>query len=143
MTWYRGGWCPYCNVTLREWMNHVSELKELGAQLVAVTPKVPDSSVSNKERLALSFEVLSDPGNRVARDYGLVYRLSDSLMASHNQFFTLSAYNGNDANELPLAATFVIDRNHVIRYSFVDADYKVRADPTEVISALQTQKGAH
>lgn len=141
VTWYRGGWCPYCNTTLRAWMNHVPELTALGVQLVAISPEVPDSSMSTKERLALTFEVLSDPGNRVARNFGLVYKLSDSLMATYNQFFTLSAYNGNDANELPLAATYIIGQNRVIQYAFVDADYKVRAEPSEVIAALHRLRG--
>lgn len=142
LTWYRGGWCPYCNMTLRTWMNHVSELKAQGAQLVAVSPEVADSSMSTKERLALTFEVLSDPGNGVARQFGLVYKVPDSLMASYNRFFDLSAYNGNRDNELPLAATYIIGTDKVIRYAFVDADYKVRAEPADVIIALRRMKGA-
>lgn len=133
LTWYRGGWCPYCNLALSAWTEWLPELEKAGGNLVAISPEVPDSSLSTSDRMGQRFEVLSDQGNRVARQFGIVYKLPDPIIESYNKFFSLSAYNGNEDYELPLAATYVIGSDRVIRYAFLDTDYKRRAEPAEVI----------
>jgi peroxiredoxin len=140
LTWYRGGWCPYCNLTLRALQKELPDFKAAGATLIALTPELPDRSLSTAEKDDLQFEVLSDIGNRVAREYGIVYRLTDGVAKIYDEKFGMAAYNGDASNELPLAATYVIDRDGRIVYAFLDADYRNRAEPSE-ISALLNKIG--
>ena len=114
------------------------EIEALGAKLVAVSPQLPDNSISMAEKLDLTFEVLSDVGNRVAREFGLVFTLPEEMQAIYREFgIDLPAANGDQSFELPMPATFVIDRGGVIRLAFVDIDYTVRLDPEEIIAALK------
>lgn len=137
VVWYRGGWCPYCNMTLHTWVDYVPEVTALGATMLAISPEIPDSSLSTKEKHHIPFAVLSDHGNDVARQFGIVFKLPDDLIEAYSQHFSLAEYNGDESYELPLAATYVIDTDGVIRYAFLDADYKNRAEPSDVIAALK------
>ena len=113
-------------------------IEELGAGLVAVSPQTPDNSVSTAERMKLTFEVLSDVGNRVARQFGIVYVLSEELRPIFAGFgIDIPRANGDYTFELPIPATYVIDRDRKIRMAFVDADYTKRVDPEVVISVLK------
>jgi len=113
-------------------------IKELGASLVAVSPQTPDNSVSTAEKIKLTFEVLSDVGNHVARQFGLVFVLSEELRPIYAGFgIDIPAANGDDTFELPIPATYVIDHDRKIRMAFVDADYTQRVDPEIVLSALK------
>lgn len=138
LIWYRGGWCPYCNLTLAAYQQRLDEIRDLGATLVALTPELPDKSLSTAQKGELEFQVLSDVGNNVARDYGVVFELTEGVKANYEQAFGMSEYNGDDSGELPLAATYVIDRDGQIRWAFLDADYRNRAEPADVISALES-----
>jgi len=140
LMWYRGGWCPYCNITLHHMQNALPEFKKQGANLIALSPEIPDSSITTKEKNELQFELLSDVGNIVARQYKVVYKLTDDVANSYENSFGLSKYNGNNSAELPLAVTYIIDQNKVIRYAFLDADYKKRAEPQEIIEFLNGMK---
>lgn len=140
LTWYRGGWCPYCNITLATLQARLDDFKAEGATLLALTPEVPDSSISTQEKHELEFQVLSDLNNKVARDYGIVFKLNDKVAEYYNNGFGLSEYNGNTSDELPLAATYVIDKNGIIRYAFLNADYTKRAEPDTIIQELKTLK---
>ncbi len=137
LTWYRGGWCPYCNLTLQRLQQELSGFESAGAKMLALTPEVPDSSMTTKEKLNLDFEVLSDIDNEVGKSYGVVYALTDAVAKRYQGGFNLNMYNGNESAELPLAATYVIDQNGVIRYSFLDADYRNRAEPRDIRKALE------
>ncbi len=140
LTWYRGGWCPYCNLTLHRLQEELPNFKAEGASLLALTPELPDKSISTAEKHELQFEVLSDVGNVVARDYGIVFKLTDEVAENYQKNFDLHAYNGDASDELPLAATYVIDTNGVIRYAFLDAEYRNRAEPAEILEALKSLK---
>ena len=112
-------------------------IKELGATLVTVSPQTPDNSLSTAERLELEFEVLSDVGNRVARQFGIVNQLPEDLRSVYAGFgIDLPAANGDQTFELPLPATYVVDQDRKIRMAFVDVDYTKRLDPEEVIAVL-------
>lgn len=137
LTWYRGGWCPYCNLTLNRLQQELPKFKAEGANLVALTPELPDKSLSTREKHGLAFEVLSDIGNKVAREYGIVFKLTTDVAANYQKNFDLHSFNGDESDELPLPATYVIDREGIIRYAFVDADYRKRAEPAEIIEALK------
>ena len=143
VVFYRGGWCPYCNLNLRGFQRRLAEFRELGARVVAISPQLPDNSLSTREKDELEFPVLSDVGNKVARQFGIVFQLSDELVALYRQFgHALEDFNGaTGSRELPVPATFLINGNGVIRLAHVDVDYTRRLDPDDVIEALkETQK---
>ncbi|MEL7534202.1 MAG: peroxiredoxin-like family protein [Bacteroidota bacterium] len=137
LTWYRGGWCPYCNLTLRRLQDELPRFQAAGAKLIALTPELPDKSLSTQEKHELSFEVLSDLHNEVAKAYGVVFSLTPEVAEMYQNAFDLHGYNGDQSNELPLAATYVIDRAGTIRYAFLDAEYRHRAEPDDIIQVLE------
>ena len=143
VTFYRGGWCPYCNLELRAFQQVLPEIKAAGASLVAISPEKPDDTLSTAEKNALSFEVLSDVGQKVGRAFGLVYKFSDELKSAYGGFgLDIPAKNGADEWALPISATYVIDRDGTIIYAYTDADYRDRADPADVLKALKTTAAA-
>ena len=143
LSFYRGGWCPYCNIALQHLQQHLGAFEAQGAKLVTVSPQTPDASLSTAEKNALEFEVLSDAGNRVARDYGLVFTLSENLhgMYGNPDGINLAATNGDGSFELPVAATYVIQQDGTVAYAFADADYTRRAEPSEIVDVLKGLKG--
>ncbi|MFN5943720.1 MAG: YHS domain-containing (seleno)protein [Phycisphaerae bacterium] len=143
VTWYRGAWCPYCNIQLREYQKAMPELTALGANLVAISPQTPDNSLTTQQKNELSFNVLSDKSNAVARQYGIAYTLPPEIAASFKGKLDLVKFNGDESNELPLSATYVIGTDGVIRYAFVDADYRNRAEPADIIAALRALQPAN
>ncbi|GHC55653.1 peroxiredoxin-like family protein [Ulvibacter litoralis] len=140
LTWYRGGWCPYCNITLQYLQQKLPAFKKAGATLIALTPELPDNSLSTSEKNKLEFTVLSDVGNTVGKEYGVVFKLTNEVASIYEAAFGLNEKNGDESNELPLAATYVIDVNGIIQYAFLDADYRERAELTEIIAALKKRK---
>jgi peroxiredoxin len=137
LTWYRGGWCPYCNITLNRLQAELPYFKVEGAKLLALTPELPDKSMTTKEKNKLEFEVLSDVGNKA---YGVVYKRTKELAESYQDGFDLHRYNGDSSDQLPLAATYIIDQKGVIIYAFLDAEYRNRAEPSEMIKVLKSLK---
>jgi peroxiredoxin len=138
LTFYRGGWCPYCNLELRAFQNVLPQIEEKGAKLIAVSPEVPDNSLSTTEKNNLSFEVLSDVNNEVARALGLVFKMPEPLQELYKSSFgiDLEQSQQNTNQELPIAATYIIEKDGTISYDFLHEDYKLRANPSEVIAAL-------
>ena len=114
-----------------------AKLQKNGAQLIVLTPELPDKSLSTSEKHDLKFEVLSDVGNKVAKQYGIVFKLTDEVAKIYNQFFSIVDFNGDASNELPLAATYIIDQDGKIIYAFLDADYRNRAEPSELTEVLE------
>lgn len=137
LTWYRGGWCPYCNRQLSEYQSSLADMRAMKAQLVAISPQTPDNSLSTVEKNNLEFAVLSDQGNQTAGRYGLAYTLPPELVERYKGQLDLSKYNGDDTNRLPLTATYVIDKQGVIRYAFVNEDYANRAKVADILAALK------
>ena len=138
INFYRGEWCPYCNLELRAFQALLPEFKQAGASLVAVSPELPDHSLSVSEKHSLEFAVLSDVGNRVSRQYGLVFTLDESLRPIYKNFgIDVSASNGDESYELPLPATYVIEPSGQIRYAFAEADYTQRAEPQDVLAVVR------
>jgi peroxiredoxin len=118
--------------------HYLPEIKALGAELVTISPQLPDNSLSTAEKLALEFEVLSDAGNKVAKQFGLVFKLSDKMQEIYRNFgFDLPAANGDESFELPVPATYVIGQNGIITYAFIDADYTKRLDPVIIVEELR------
>ncbi|MEP5340370.1 MAG: peroxiredoxin family protein [Algibacter sp.] len=137
LTWYRGGWCPYCNLTLRALQADLKNFKALGANLIALTPELPDNSISTSKKNELEFEVLSDVGNEIAKAYGTVFKLADEVSEIYNASFGLNTYNGDASNELPIAATYIINEQGKIIYAFLNEDHRTRAEPSELINFLK------
>ena len=137
LTFFRGEWCPFCDLTLRALEAVVAEVTARGAVMVAISPQTLEHSVSTAESKGLSFQVLSDAGNAVSRLYGLVYSLTPAVRKMYSdRGFDLVGFNGNDAAELPMPATFVMDRKGMIRWLFVDPDFTRRAEPAAILAAL-------
>lgn len=137
VTFYRGGWCPYCNLELRAFQTILPDIEAVGASLVAISPEKPDNTLTTAEKDALTFEVLSDVGQKVGRAFGLVYIFSDELKGAYQGFGRdIPEANGTDEWSLPISATYVIGKNGRIIYACTDPDYRDRADPEEVLKVL-------
>src|SRR5271169_4097599 len=143
VTFYRGGWCPYCNLELKAYQDILPQITAAGASLVAISPEKPDDTVSTAEKNALTFEVLSDVGQKVGRAFGLIYEFTDELKSAYQGFgLDIPARNGAPGEwALPVSATYVIDRDDLITYAYTGVDYRDRADPRDVLKAL-TQSAA-
>jgi peroxiredoxin len=140
LTFYRGGWCPYCNLELKAYQNILNELREAGAELMAISPQRPDQSLSTQEKNELTFHVLSDPQQEVLRDYNVLFEFPDYLVDTYKEKFNLDLATFNDeekAWKLPVPATFVIDRDGTILKASANADYTYRLDPNEVLAFLK------
>jgi peroxiredoxin len=144
IVFYRGAWCPYCNVQLHAYQQMLPQIQASGASLVAISPQTPDQSLSLAEKQALTFAVLSDVGNQVARQFGLVFTIDEAVRTAHLQVgANLPAYNGDASWELPMPGTFLIDQSGIVRLAFVDPDYIHRLDPSIVIERLANLTGEH
>ena len=138
LSFYRGGWCPFCSLELHALQAILPEIESIGATLVGVSPETPDNSLSTKQKQQLSFEVLSDQGNRVARDYGLLFAVYEEMRPLYLEWgFDLPAVNGDDSWEIPVPATYVIDSGGMIRAGYIDKDYTRRMEPADILAALQ------
>ena len=138
LNFYRGGWCPFCNLELQALQARLPEIKALGATLVGISPETPDNSLTAIEKHQLEFEVLSDVGNKTARKFGLLFTVYEEMRPLYLKWgLDVPASNGDDSWELPVPATYVIDRNAVVHAAHVDKDYTKRMEPDEVIAALQ------
>ena len=139
LSFYRGGWCPYCNLELKALQSALPEFTHLGATLVAISPQTPDESLSTAEKNALAFPVLSDPGSRIAKAYGIGFDLADEPRPIYTRFgHALPDKNGDDSWVLPVPATFVIDQDGIATLAFVDVDYRNRLEPSEIVTVLKT-----
>lgn len=144
VVFYRGAWCPYCNLTLAAWQEQLDEIHALGGELVAISPQLPDYSLTSQEKNDLQFPVLSDVGNRVADRFGIVSQVTPEVLALWEGRIDLEAHNGDGSGKLPLPATYLIDTDRTIRFAHLDAEYRNRAEPAEVIDrlrALQVDRG--
>lgn len=137
IAFYRGNWCPYCNLELKFLQDHLSEIKNKGASLIAVSPQSPDHSLSMVEKNNLEFEVLTDMNNDLAKKLGITFQLQDFVIPYyHGLGINLSDFNRNNENSLPVPAVFVVDENRVVTYKFLDVNYMNRVDVEELISVL-------
>ncbi len=138
LTFYRGVWCPYCNLDLQAIQDAAGEIRALGASLVAISPQTAPNRRKSERENALSFPILSDHGNVLANTFGLRYRLPDELIALYKGFGNdLAIGNGEDSWTLPMPARYVIAPDGVIAYAEVNADYTRRPDPSELLPVLR------
>jgi peroxiredoxin len=138
LVFYRGQWCPYCDLTLRAYQELLPRIHALGAELVAISPQIPDESLSTAEKKNLAFSVLSDVGNRVARRYGLVFQVPAGLDLLHKGFgVDLARSNGDASNELPVPGVFIVARDGRVAFGWSNADYRERLEPAVVLQRLE------
>jgi peroxiredoxin len=140
LIFYRGEWCPYCNLQLRTFQARLDEIVDAGGQLVAVSPQTPDHSVSMATKNELGFPVLSDIGGHVIEQYGLRYEVDGETRKLYETVRNdLAEYNGEGGWILPAVATFVIGADGAVRYANVSGDWRERAEPDDVIAELRAQ----
>lgn len=134
---YRGDWCPYCNLQLVAYQEMIPTLEFYGARLIAINPQLPDKSLSLAEKHQLGFDILSDVDLAVAEAFRIKFTLPDYLQPVYKTLgLDLEIHNANHQWELPLAATFIIDKNGTIISSFIDTDYKNRMEPQRILEVL-------
>ncbi|MFK5879930.1 MAG: peroxiredoxin family protein [Flavobacteriaceae bacterium] len=138
LTFYRGTWCPYCNLQLNQYQQILNKIKEKGASLIAISPQTPDSSLSIKETNQLEFEVLSDNGNIVARQFTKVFKNGGApIQAMADLGYDYDEFYGDDSKEIPTPAVFIIDQDGIITFARAESgDYRKRVEPKEILNAL-------
>ncbi len=135
LKFYRGSWCPYCMIELKEYQSMYDKFEKSGCQLIAISPDTKLEIKKMKKNFDFTFPVYSDQNNAVAKKFGLAFKLSDDLQSVYKKFgIDLEKSHGNNNQELPLPGTYVIDKNGKVIYAFFDVDYTKRAEPKEVLS---------
>lgn len=134
ITFYRGDWCPFCNLALRSLQLHLDEFHAKGVTIVAISPELPNTSLSTTEKNELKFEVLSDIGNKFARQLGIVWDQPKSVEGVFKAFeIDLKARNGDDSVAVPIPTTILVDAKGVVRNIHIDPDYMQRLEPTTAL----------
>lgn len=138
LSFYRGGWCPYCNLALKALHYNAAEIALHNAQLIAVSPEKPENITYTMAKNKLSFTLLSDIHSEAAKKLGIAITLPDYMVAFYRSFgLNLSRYNADVVARLPMPATYIIDMHYTIRYAFVEEAYTQRADPETILTVLQ------
>jgi len=134
----RGRWCPFC-VGQMEAMNLIlPQIQQAGASLVAISPQTVQQSFFMADQHKLRFPLLSDAGNQVARQFGIVYRVPDDQQAVYRRaFVNLPFTNGDESWELPIPATFILERDATVLSAWASADYTERPEPAEIVERLR------
>jgi len=144
IVFYRGGWCPYCNLALRTYQQELlPQLAAFGARLVAISPQPPDESLSTVEKAGLGFTVLSDPGARLADRIGIAFEQADDVLAAQRKIgVDLTKVNAEGAVRLPRPTVLVVDQDRRVRFVDVQPDFTARTEVADIIAALTdlTQK---
>jgi len=139
ISFYRGAWCPYCNLELNALQQRLPEITDAGGQLIAISPQLPDKSIDQVNNSQLTFEVLSDIGNKLAKACGLVFTLPEPLRPIYEAWqINIPDYNGNNSFELPIPATYILDTDGIVRYAFAEMDYTRRLEPNIIIEQLES-----
>lgn len=138
INFYRGGWCPFCNLEFKSLHDVLPQIKQHGATLIGISPELPDNSLGTVEKHNLQFEVLSDVGNKVAEQYGLVMKVPEVIRPLYLEWgLDLPTVNGENTWELPIPATYVINTDGKIITAYVNKNYTERMEPNDIIKALE------
>lgn len=135
---FRGNWCPYCNLELKALQDNLSEITAANSTLIAISPQNAVHNEELKSNHQLGFELLMDNNNQLAKQVGISFGLQDAIIPVYDSLgIRLADYNGNDHNELPVPAVFVIDKDGRITYKFVDTNYMNRINILQLIEQLR------
>ena len=138
LTFYRGVWCPYCNMDLQALQATLPELRAAGASLVAISPQVPANSRKSVRQNVLTFPILSDAHNDVAAAFGLRFEPQDYLVELYKSLKNdLPAFNGDPSWTLPMPARYVISPDGTILYAEMPPAYTRRPDPEGLLPAIR------
>ncbi|KAJ5758024.1 uncharacterized protein N7511_006718 [Penicillium nucicola] len=138
VSFYRGEWCPFCNLELRALQAHLDEFHQKGVTLVAISPELPDQALSTSEKLSLKFSVLSDVNNELAKKLGLLFAQPESMQTVFDKFgVDWNKRYGNNQLEVPVPATFLVDKTGIVRNSFVNPEYQHRLDPETALQWIE------
>lgn len=139
ITFYRGSWCPYCNLQLRALQDKLPDIKKLDATLVAISPEVPDASMTKNEISKMEFIVLSDQDAKVASQYGVAWEVPEFLLEHMriDRELDLKKINNGNSNILPIPATFILGMDGIVKWNYVNVDYRNRSEPDDIIEALK------
>lgn len=142
LTFYRGVWCPYCNLELQALQAAWPDIRAAGANVVAISPQAAANSRKSVRQNGLDFPILSDPRNEVAAAFGLRFKLQDELIELYRSLKNdLPAFNGDASWTLPMPARYVIAPDGTIVYAEVNPDYTRRPDPSDMMPALRQAAG--
>ncbi len=143
IVFYRGGWCPYCNLALRTYQTELlPQLGQYGARLVAISPQSPDQSLSTAEKAELTFALLSDAGASLARKVGIAFQPVEEVLAAQRTLgLDLKQVNDSDVPELPMPTVLIVDSERTVRFADTHADYTARTEVPEIIDALDGLSG--
>lgn len=143
ISFYRGVWCPYCNLELQALQETLPRFAALGASLVAISPQAAANSRKSQRENKLDFPILSDTNNDVAAAFGLRFALPDYLVELYKMLKNdLPAFNGDPSWTLPMPARYVIAQDGTIAYAEVNPDYTLRPEPESLLPVLQRQSAA-
>lgn len=143
INFYRGGWCPYCNLELKAYQDELETVRSLGAELVAISPESPDRATTTAEKNAVTYPVQTDPQNSLAEALGIVFDFPKELAALYESFGNnLPEAHGEAGWRLPIPATYVVGADGVILFAHVARDYRTRAEPADAIAALKVHQAA-
>jgi peroxiredoxin len=139
LTFYRGGWCVYCNIELHALQQSMSEIEKYNATVLAVTPQKLGKSVEQQEKNTFDFQLLSDLDNKVMKDYKVHFEIGDQLNRLYKDDFKidLDDYNGKGRRDLPIPGTFIIGQDGIVKAAFADIDYTKRMEPAAIVEALK------
>jgi peroxiredoxin len=140
IVFYRGGWCPYCNLTLRTYQRDLlPQLSAHSARLVAISPETPDASLSTQEKAELTYTVLSDTGAQLASTLGITFDPSEEGLAAQRTLgVDIRTTRADGATVLPMPTVLIVDRDHTIRFVDIHPDYTGRTEVNEILAALHT-----
>jgi len=139
ISFYRGGWCPYCNLEMQALQAALPDIEQAGGTLIAIAPELPEQAGQTRDKGNLTFPLLHDQDNALARQCGLVFTLPDMLRPVYEGFgIDLQESQGNDHFELPVPATYIVRTDGVIALAFVDVDYTQRMEPDRIVEILKT-----
>ncbi|TGO44197.1 hypothetical protein BCON_0574g00050 [Botryotinia convoluta] len=142
MTFYRGSWCPFCNLALHTLQSHLPFFTAHSIKLLAISPQLPDQSLSTIEKYSLQFEVLSDVGNVLARKLGILFQQPEEMRPVFEELgHDFEKSNGDASMEVPVPATFLVGRDGVVKRSFVDPDWTKRVETSVVIGWVEELEG--
>lgn len=138
LVFYRGAWCPYCNLALAHYQSILGDIKDADASLIAISPQTPDASLNMKEKNALQYEVLSDNGNMVSRLYSTVFKNDNHPIEVMSDLgFNFDSFYPDDSRELPVPAIFIIEKDGTISFARSEGgDYRNRTEPQDLINQL-------
>lgn len=141
VVFYRGSWCPFCNRYLQSLQASSREIKDAGGEIVAISVETPEGSTSVAQKNELKFTVLSDPNLDTARKFGIVYQLPKETDEKYkSRGLDVAEHNNMKKAELPLGATYIVDKSGKIVYAYLDTDYQKRAEPPVIIEELHKIK---